>query len=66
MNIGKLFKTQNTGDLWWSCVISSHVVDYLGWQPLPKMTKTATVILPFNIETCNKNETPLSLGQSST
>ena len=53
-------------DLWWSSLISCCVVDHHGWQPLPKITKTITVIIPFSLKACNKNETPLSSGQSST
>ena len=39
-----------------------HVVDHLGshlgWQPLTKISKLTTMAPPFNIEACNKHQTP--------
>ena len=66
----KTQKTQNssltTDDLWWPSLISYHLVSHLWWQPLPEITKMTLTTDRVNIETCNKNQTPLSLGQSST
>ena len=33
---------------------------------LPKISKVTTMVPPFNIEACNKLQTQLCLGQSST
>ena len=44
----------------------SHDVSHLEFQPLSKITKMAIITQGVNIETCNPNQTPLSLGQSST
>ena len=43
-----------------------HTVGYLGWQPLPEITKMTITKHRVNIETCSKNQTRLNLGQSST
>ena len=44
-------KNQNSslggGDLWWSFVISYHVIGHLWWQSLPNITKIATMTLLF-------------------
>ena len=34
----------------------------LKMQPLPKITKMATMAPPFKIKTCNKHQKPLNLG----
>ena len=46
--------------------ITYAIVSHLGCQPLPKITKMAAISLKLMIGTCNKNRTPLSLGQSTT
>ena len=61
---GHLKSSLDRGDFWWPSWPS--FISYLGWQPLPKITKMANMNPPFNSETCNKNWSPLSLGQSST
>ena len=43
-----------------------HVVSYLLCQQLPEMIKMVTMALLFKIETCNKTQPLLYLGQSST
>ena len=49
----------------WPSLISYHIVGNFGCQPLPKKDKNdyhdSTVQ-----ETCNNNQMPLNLGQSST
>ena len=45
---------------------SYSVVSHFGCQSLPKTIKMAATVLLFNIETCNINQTPLSLGQTWT
>ena len=47
-------------------VIFYHDVIHFWWQLLPKITKMTTADLLFKIDTCNKHQVPLSLGQSST
>ena len=37
-------------------VINYYVVSHFEWQPLPKFTKMATMVLLFKIETCNKKQ----------
>ena len=59
------FSSSSGGDIWWPSLISYHIVSHLGWQPLPERTKMAAMTLLLKIETCNINQTPLSLGQSS-
>ena len=42
------------------------IIGYLGWQPLPRITKIAAMTPPLNIESPSENWTPLSLDQFST
>ena len=62
-------KTQNSnsskGELWWPSLISYHVVSHVECQPLPEIAKMDVMALPLKIETCNENQTPLSVGESS-
>ena len=46
--------------------ITYGVVSHLGCQPLPKVIKMTAISLNLIIGTCNKTQTPLSLGQPTT
>ena len=50
---------------WWPSFTSYHLFGHLGWQSLLKITKMVIITHRVNIETCNKNQTPRSLDQSS-
>ena len=52
----------NCTNLWLPLItITCHVVGYVGWWSSPRVTKMTVSTLPFNIETCNRNQTPLKV-----
>ena len=57
--------SSNRGNLWWLFLISCSVVAYLGWQHYQKY-KNSFHDFTFMVETCNRYQTPISLGQSGT
>ena len=52
---------QIRNDVGWPSLFSHSAVDYLGWTPLPEITKMATMASPWKIETCNENWPRLNL-----
>ena len=53
-------------NFWWPSFSSYSVVSHFRCQSLPKTIKMAAIALLFNIDTCNINQTSLSLGQTWT
>ena len=52
MNIGKLRKPQNSSlasdNLWWTSLVSYHLVGHLEWQQLPQITKMTPLARVFH------------------
>ena len=44
--------SSNGGDLWWTSVITCHVVSHLGYQPLPKITNGRRIVAIFLVFVC--------------
>ena len=46
----------NAEDLWWPSLISHHTVGHFAWQPLPKITIIASMVLQCSIQKLNSTK----------